>query len=73
MKCRLFHYIRTGVECAERMNLRYVQEIGHLECYRTGICGCLKHFENNNYKVTIKEINKNIDLIFIDKKLNKEP
>ena len=68
MKCNLFHYLKTTFECSKRMNLRYVQEIGRLECYRTGFCGCLKYFDKNTYKVTVKEINKKVDLIFIDKK-----
>jgi hypothetical protein len=70
MKCNLFHYLKTTFECAKRMNLRYVQEIGRLECYRTEFCGCLKHFEKEGYQVRVKEINKNIDLIIIEKKLN---
>lgn len=68
MKCSLFHYFKTTFECAQRMNLRYVQEIGRLECYRTGFCGCLKHFEKNGYKVIVQEMNKKIDLIKIEKK-----
>jgi hypothetical protein len=70
MKCNLFHYLKTTFECAKRMNLRYVQEIGRLECNRTGFCGCLKYFEKEGYQVKVIEINKKVDLIKIDKKVD---
>ena len=68
MKCNLFHYLKSGVTIAENMKLRYVQDIGRLECYRTGFCGCLKYFEKNGYKVKVIEMNKDIDMIKIEKK-----
>lgn len=69
--CRLFHYLKSGLKCAEGMNLRYVQDIGRLDCYRAGFCDCIKYFEQKGYKVTVKEMNKKVDMIVIEKnKLN---
>lgn len=67
--CRLFHFIKNGIECAERFKLKYVQDIGRLECYRTGFCDCLKFFEQKGYDVKVKEIDKDIDMIVIEKKI----
>lgn len=69
--CRLFHYLKSGLKYAESMNLRYVKDIGRLDCNRFGFCGCIKYFEQNGYKVTVKEMNNKVDLIIIEKnKLN---
>lgn len=68
MKCNLFHYLKSGVAMSQNMKLRFVQDIGRLDCYRAGFCECLKHFEQKGFKVKVVEMNKNVDMIVIEKK-----